>query len=100
MAGLAVEVILTNKKRDEILDRFYHTFDGYGVSEVMHKLVSVLTGKQLEQFYAGRVVTIDPSTNSALLAISARLAADMGYDPEDIDVYRWLIDPLVKPYRR
>lgn len=99
MVGVAVEMMLTNAKRDELLTKLYERYDGQALGMLMVVLDATLTGEQLDQLYSGRVVTIDPSSNSALLAISARLAVDLGYEPDDPDVYRWVIDPLINPRR-
>ena len=95
--GMAVAWILTNSKRDELLTKIYERYDGHALRMLMDALDGALTGNQLDQLYNGRIVTIDPSSNSALMAISAKLATDLGYEPDDPDVYRWVIDPLINP---
>jgi len=91
---------LTAAKRDELLTRLYERFDGKQLSLLMDAIDSLLTDQQLKQLYGGHVVTIDPSSNSALMAVSARLAIDLGYEPDDTDVYLWIIDPLINPLGR
>lgn len=97
--GMAVAWMLTNAKRDELLTKLYERYDGQALGMLMDAIDDVLTGEQLDQLYSGRVVTSDPSSTSALMAISARLAIDLGYEPDDQDVYRWVIDPLINPHR-
>ena len=92
-----MEVMLTNAKRDELLTKLYAKYDGKALGMLMDALDDALTGDQLDQLYSGRAVTIDPSSTSALMAVSAKLATDLGYEPDDPDVYRWIIDPLVNP---
>lgn len=91
--------MLTNSKRDELLTKLYERYDGQALGMLMDALDGALTGNQLDQLYSGRTVTIDPSSNSALMAISAKLATDLGYESDDPDVYRWVIDPLINPHR-